>query len=300
MSFSVEQIEGAMPALVTPYESNGNVNVEMIRRLVEFQMDQGCHGFFVCGSTGEGLLLTADERKLVARTVIETVAGHVPVIVHVGAASTREAAGLAADARAAGADAVSSIPPIYYKVGLEGMMRHISAIARAADLPTYYYHIPALTGVDLGPQELVDAFTGVDGLAGLKYTDTNMFFLWWITRGSQSGLRVFNGPDQMLFDGLCNGACGGIGSTYNYQAATMAGIFEAVKAGDLDKARTLQEKANRNIKVLFAAGSGVPCEKAILTLAGFDVGPPRSPMVPFPEARMAELRRQLELAGFFD
>ena len=97
MPFSVEQIKGVMPALMTPYDNNGAVNFDMIRRIVTLQINEGAGGFFVCGSSGEGLLLTPDERKRIARTVIETVAGQVPIIVHVGAVSTQESAMLAAD-----------------------------------------------------------------------------------------------------------------------------------------------------------------------------------------------------------
>ena len=299
MAFALEQIEGVMPALMTPYGPDGAVNVDMIRRLVAYQLEQGCCGFFVCGSTGEGLLLTPEERNLVARTVIETVAGQVPVIVHVGALSTDAAAALARDARAAGADAVSSVPPIYYRVGLEGMMRHIRAIAQAAELPTFYYHIPRLTGVELTADELVDAFTNVDGVVGLKFTHTDLFMLWWILDAAQGKLRVFNGADQMLFQGLSTGACGGIGSTYNYQMATIAGIYRAVKAGDLEQARQLQWRANCVIRVMFRNGPGLSTEKAIMKLLGFDVGVPRGPIGPFPDERLPALRRQLEEVGLF-
>jgi len=297
LAFSLEHIEGVMPALMTPYGPDNAVNVDMIRKLAAYQLEQGCCGFFVCGSTGEGLLLTPDERKLVARTVLETVAGQVPVIVHVGALATDTAVLLAKDAKAVGADAVSSVPPIYYPVGLEGMMRHIRAVAEAAELPTFYYHIPRLTGVELTADELVEAFTGVEGVVGLKFTHFDLFMMWWVLDAAQGRLRVFNGSDQMLFQGLCTGACGGIGSTYNYQMATIAGVYRAVKAGDLDRARQLQWQANRVIRVMFRNGPGLATEKAIMKLLGFDVGPPRGPIPPFPDERLPELRRQLEEVG---
>ncbi|MBI4557308.1 MAG: dihydrodipicolinate synthase family protein [Candidatus Hydrogenedentes bacterium] len=300
MSYAPSAIEGVLPAFVTPFDNNGSVNVPMIRVLVARHLEEGCNGFFVCGSTGEGLLLDSDERKLVARTVIETVAGAVPVIVHVGAMSTREAAALAQDARKAGAAAVSSVPPIYFRVGLTGMMEHIRAIASAAELPTYYYHIPMLTGVELTGDELVQAFLNVEGVVGLKFTHTDMYFLWTILDAARGRLRVFNGADQMLFHGLCTGACGGIGSTYNYQMRTMVGIYQAFRRGDFETARKLQWRANQVIRVLFRNGGNIATEKAILKLQGFDVGIPRSPIVPFPEERLGELRRQLDEVGFFE
>jgi len=300
MPFSVEQIKGVMPALMTPYDNSGAVNFEMIRRIVTLQLDEGAGGFFICGSSGEGLLLTPDERKRIARTVIETVAGQVPVIVHVGAVSTQESALLAADARKAGAAAVSSIPPVYFKVGLAGMLQHIRGIAEAAELPTFYYHIPALTGVQLNPEEVVEAFTSVPGVVGMKFTDSDMFFLWSMLDAGKGRFRVFNGSDQMLFQGLCTGAIGGIGSTYNYQMRNIAGVYNAMEAGDFNKAREWQWKANAVIKVLFHNGANHACEKAIMRLRGFEVGTPRSPLVPFPAEKMDVLKRQLEEIHFFD
>lgn len=295
-----DRIEGVMPALVTPYNSDGSVSVEMTRKLVGYLIEQGACGFFVCGSTGEGLLLTPDERKLMARTVIDEVAGQVPVIVHVGATGTDMAVELAKDAKAAGATAVSSLPPIYYRVGLDGMMQHIRRIAEAAELPTYYYHIPMLTGVELTGDELVEAFTSVEGLVGLKFTHSDLFLLWWIIETSGGRLDVFNGSDPMVFQGLLTGACGGIGSTYNYQMRTIASIYNATKTGDLEAARQAQWKANQVIRVLFRNGRSTATEKAIMKLIGFDVGPTRDPMIGFPDGQLDSLRTQLEEIGFFD
>ncbi len=295
-----DRIEGVMPALMTPYNRDGSVSVEMTRKLVRYLIEQGSYGFFVCGSTGEGLLLTPDERKLMARTVIDEVAGQVPVIVHVGATGTDMAVELAKDAKTAGATAVSSLPPIYYQVGLDGMMQHIRRIAEAAELPTYYYHIPVLTGVELDGDELVEAFGSVEGLVGLKFTHADMFLLRWIVETSKGRLDVFNGSDQMLFHGLCTGACGGIGSTYNYQMRAIANVYNAMKAGDLEAARQAQWKANQVIRVLFRNGRSTATEKAIMKLIGFDVGPTRDPMVGFPDNQLDSLRKQLEEIGFFD
>jgi len=180
------------------------------------------------------------------------------------------------------------------------MLQHIRGIAEASDLPTFYYHIPALTGVYLSADELVDAFTSVPGVAGMKYTDSDMFFLWSMLDSAKGNFRVFNGSDQMLIDGLHTGAIGGIGSTYNYQMRNIAGVYNAMLAGEFEKAREYQDKANAVIKVLFRNGANLACEKAIMRLLGFDTGMPRSPMVSFPQEKVDDLRRQLEAIHFFD
>jgi dihydrodipicolinate synthase/N-acetylneuraminate lyase len=300
MMFEVDAFSGIMPALMTPYHPNGAVNVDMIRRLTAALLEDGANGFFVCGDAGEGLLLTPEERMIVARTVIEFVAGQVPVIVHVGACSTEESALLASHAKAAGADAVGTIPPIYYRVGFAGTLQHVRTVAEAADLPTFYCHDPALMDAGLSPEDLSDSFLSIPGLVGLTYSDTDMFYLWSILDSAGGRLRVFNGLDRMLFHGLCAGARGGIGSTCNYQMRVMAGIYRAVSNGDFETALALQRRADLAVKILSRNGGTLACEKAIMRLCGFDVGAPRGPMPPFPEHCLDELRRQLDEIGFFE
>ena len=291
-------IRGVLPALVTPFHEDGAVNTAMIGKLVAHQLDQGANGFFICGSTGDGFLLTREERKLVAETVVGEVAGQAKVICHVGAISSDESAAMAADARAAGVDAVSSVPPIYYPVGLEGFVLHMQTIARASDLPVYCYYIPQLTGHSLGGDQFVEVMDQIDNLAGLKFTHSDLFLLWWILDAAGDRYSVFNGSDQMLCQGLMTGACGGIGSTYNYQTRNIVDVYDAVQAGDFEKARQAQWKANRVIQVLFRFNQYGTVERAILKLIGLDPGPPRPPRVPFPGDKLPELKKALEEVGF--
>ncbi|MGI6459228.1 MAG: dihydrodipicolinate synthase family protein [Candidatus Hydrogenedentales bacterium] len=298
MSHPHSVIRGILPALLTPFK-DGSVNESELKKLLRFQLDQGCHGFFVNGSTGDGFLMSREERKRVLDVVVGEVAGQGKVIAHVGAISSDEAAAMAVDARKAGADAVASVPPIYYPVELEGFELHMRTIAEAADLPTYCYYIPALTGHSLGGDQFVDVVRRIPNLVGFKYTHSDLFLLWWILDALGDRISVFNGNDQMLMQALLTGACGGIGSTYNYQTRTIVDIYDAVEAGDWKKAREAQWRANQVVQVLFRfKAGGVSVERAILQLMGFDVGAPRAPKVPFPDHTLAALRTALEEIGF--
>ena len=300
MGSTAQIISGVLPALLTPFGADGSVNVDMIRRLVALHLDQGCHGFFACGSTGEGLLLSREERKLVVQTVIEEVAGQVPVVVHVGAMSTKESVDLSKDAKRLGAAAVSSIPPIYYPVGLDGIIGHLRAIATASDLPTYYYHIPLISCVLLTLDDFLEMVDKVDGLVGLKFTYPDLFLLWCILDAVGSKISVLNGTDEQLFQALLTGAVGGIGSTYNYQSGTIVKIYDAFRRGDYETARQLQWKANAVVRALRRNGGNLAAEKAIMKMLGYDLGAPRGPIQPFPEDHTHRIREELEEIGFFD
>jgi N-acetylneuraminate lyase len=294
-----ERFAGVYPALLTPYASDGGINTAMLKKLVAYHIDRGCHGFFVCGSTGEGVFLSEAERTLVADTVIQAVDGRVPVIVQVGALSTDEAARLARAARAAGADAVSTLPPLYVRVGWEGVMAHVGAIAEAADLPTFYYHIPVITGITPTVVEFGE-LAAKTGLAGVKFTAPDLFLLWSLLNSVEQDLRVFYGADEQLYQGLVTGAHGGIGSTYNYQIENTVGVYDAVQRGDHAAAREGQDRMNRVIEVLFRHGPNRATEKQIMSLLGYDVGPPRRPTLPFSEANVPALRDDLRAVGLLE
>ena len=169
------KLTGILPALLTPFDQEGNVNTGVVRDMVEFQLNAGASGFYVCGSTGEGLLLSEDERQSVAETVIDQVRGRVPVVIHVGAITTQSACALAAHAQEARADAISSIPPIYYSVGAAGVQQYYSRIAASCRLPFYVYNIPGATGINVGVTMLRDLLATIPTLSGIKYTSYDFF-----------------------------------------------------------------------------------------------------------------------------
>ncbi|HIQ06011.1 MAG TPA: dihydrodipicolinate synthase family protein, partial [Anaerolineae bacterium] len=165
MRGTVLTLRGVMPALLTPFDERGAVNEPVARELVDRLVAAGVNGFYVCGGTGEGLLLTPAERKRMAEIVVDQVAGRVPVVIHVGAIDTATAVDLAAHARAIGADAVSAIPPFYYALDVAAIKEHYRLIGEAARLPLYIYNIPDATGVAVTPEMLVE-FMQMEWLRG--------------------------------------------------------------------------------------------------------------------------------------
>ena len=185
-------------------------------------------------------------------------------------------------------------------MGYAGQVEHLRAIAQAAELPTYCYHIPAATGVHLTVNHFMELLAAVDGLTGIKYTFSDLYVLHSILDAAGPDFTAFCGMDEQLLQGLVTGVAGGIGSTYNYQLPTIVKIYEAFQAGDFETAQRLQWRANAVIRILHTHGANLAVEKAIMKLSGYDVGPPRLPIPPFPEERIEALRNDLEATGFFE
>ncbi|MBI3119930.1 MAG: dihydrodipicolinate synthase family protein [Candidatus Hydrogenedentes bacterium] len=290
-------IQGIIPALLTAFSEDGAIDEPNLRRLARYQLDAGAAGFFVCGSAGEGLYMTPAERKRVIEIAVSEAANKAVIIAQVSAMSTDEAVYLARDAQNAGAAAVATLPPLVFRLPWEAVIEHVRAVAEAVDIPTFFYHIPVITNVEATADQIAEMAERVPGLAGLKLTSPDLFLLWGCFERPRRKLEVLYGWDQQLYHGLLTGACGGIGSTYNYQIEYVMDIYRAVRRGDHAAALEAQGKVNKVIEVVFKYGGNRATEKAMTTLRGYDVGPPRRPNLPFPKDRLEDLRRDMELVG---
>lgn len=285
---------GVWPALVTPADASGSVNVTVLRELVDYLLGKQVDGLYLCGSTGEGVLLSQAERTQVVEVVIDQLAGRIPVIVHVGSVSTREAVTLARHSREVGAAGVSSILPMI-NVGVAGIYEHYQQIAAAVpDLPFFPYLFGGQTDALALMRELKQR---IPNLRGAKYTGPNMYELGRILDESADEWTIFSGMDEQCLFAMMVGAPGNIGSTLNF----MPGVYRHMRArfqdGDLTGAMALQTHANQVTTVLIQYGfSGALCE--MMGLLGFDCGDPRLPHLPLPAARKAALLDDLERVDF--
>jgi len=292
------KITGMLPALLTPFDAEGNVNLTAMRDLIEWHIIQGVAGFYILGSTGEGLLLSEAERRTVAEAVVKQVKGRVPVIVHVGAITTRMACDLAAHAEQIGADAVSAIPPFYFNVGPEGVKQHYLRIGAASSLPFYIYNIPGTTGVNISTDMVRDMIKTMPTLRGMKYTAYDFYAMRKIIELEGGKLNVVSGPDEMMIAAQAMGADGAIGTTHNILPRILVQAYNAFHAGDLATAQALQAKINWvvNIFLSFPSFSAV---KEIMRLIGFDLGCGRLPNLPLTDQQRGQIREMLEEVGFF-
>jgi N-acetylneuraminate lyase len=289
------RLSGPVSALLTPYDHRDRIDEGAVAALVDFELDRGVTGFLLGGTTGEGLLLALEERMQLADAVLRAVDRRTPVIVHVGATATRDAIRLARHAVDAGADAVASIPPIYYRGTASDVVTFYRGLAESVSIPVYAYHIPSTTGVFLY-RDIVSGLATIPNVVGIKFSDTNLDELHYLKTEIRPQLNVVYGNDETLAAGLLMGADGGIGSTYNVMPGVYAAICGHAAAGRWEEARALQWRATRVINVLKRFGL-LPALKAVLGRAGFAVGACRGPVEPLRGAP-ADLFEALHAAGY--
>jgi N-acetylneuraminate lyase len=295
-------LTGLIAAVYTPMHADGSLNLAMVPAVVDHLAAGGVSGLFVCGSTGEGVSLTGEERRAVAEAYIRAARGRLPAIVQVGHNSLAEARQLAEHARQAGARAVSAIPPSYFKITSVAVLVDCMAeiAGAAADIPFYYYHIPSLTGVTLGMAEFLEqASPRLANLAGVKFTAPALDEFQACLELAQGRFDVLWGLDEMLLAALAVGARGAVGSTYNIAAPLYRRLIGALEAGRLEDARRCQSMAVELIRILNRRPfhSAV---KAVLKMLGMDCGPCRLPIAPVRPEDAGALRRELDGIGFFE
>lgn len=295
----MKSFEGAWPALATPFTRDNQVNVSVLRGFVDYLLGKGLGGFYVCGSTGEGVYMTTPERKLVAETVIGQVAGRVPVIVHVGSMALPDALALARHAQDAGADGIASIIPPQY-VDVQSIVDYFTLLGEAAP------QTPLLSYIFGGPADataLMRKVMSIPTVVGSKYTGPNMYELRQIVdlgreyKGGAASWTVFSGMDEECYFASLFGASGNIGSTLNYIPGVYREIHKARAEGNAARGTELQLQANELTRILFSYGFMGAMKHAICML-GYDYGQPRLPARPFAQDQAAAFEADLKAADF--
>lgn len=273
------KLQGIFPALLTPFTADNRIDEGALRRAVERNIEQGVSGFYVCGSTGEAFLLTAEERKRILEIVADQTKERVSIIAHIGAISTDLTLDLGRHAVSVkGVTALSSIPPFYYGFTRNEIIKYYSDIAEELTFPLIPYNFPKLSGVTLTP-EIVAELRKNKNIVGIKFTSQNFYDLERI-KTSDAGLTVFNGFDEMFLAGLSMGADGAIGSTFNFMADKFIAIKKEFAANNIAKARELQTEANTVIQILLTADDFMAAEKYAMDIIGISYGVPRRPFMP--------------------
>lgn len=287
--FSINQILGVIPAMITTFDEDETLDLTRARKLTRFLLNRKVAGLYLTGSTGESFLMTVDERKAFVDAVLAEVNGEVPVMVHVGAISTKLSEELARHAERAGADAVSSVPPIYWKFSDEEIFDYYKELSEASGLPFVIYNI-ALAG--LISFEMITALGSLENVKGIKFTANSHYDMFRIKETLGKDFMIYSGTDEMALSGLAFGADGLIGSNYNVMSQPFMKLFDEMRRGNLDAARQIQEKVNRII-FIHLKHDLIPSIKQTLIWDGCDGGPCRRPFQTLTGEKSESLRADL-------
>ncbi len=295
-------LSGLIAATFTPMRPDGSLDCSLIEDRVEHLIARGIAGLYVLGSTGEGLSLTHEERCQVAEQFIQAAAGRIPVVVQVGAECLATARGLATHAQEAGASAISAVSPVYFKPdSARTLADSMSWVAAGApELPFYYYHIPAVTGVAVSALDFLrEASQRIPTLRGIKFTSPALQDFQACLEFASGRYDILWGLDEVLLGGLAAGAQGAVGSTYNFAAPIYQRLLEAWNRGDIAAARLEQSRSQALVRTFIKYGPR-SAQKAIMAMIGLDCGPPRLPLAALDPPRFESLRQELQEIGFFD
>jgi 4-hydroxy-tetrahydrodipicolinate synthase len=289
-------LKGVIAAIATPFDSQGRLDIEGVRKLTQHVIEGGCHAIMTCGGTGEFPHLSREEKKAVTETVAKVAKAKAWVIAGTAACSTFETIQLCHDARAVGADAAILVPPYYFKLTDDSMYAHFEAVAKDAGLPVVIYNNPLYTGNNISP-ELIERMSNIPGIIGLKQSNPDLGQLVEVLRTARKAFSCLTGIDSQFYPALCVGAAGIFSTAACVAPRLMVDIYDSFLEGDHKKALTTHMKLqilNRFLE--YDPGYVAPCKEA-LNMMGLPGGPVRAPLPSLTAAQRSDLENALSQLG---
>ncbi|MCK4782971.1 MAG: 4-hydroxy-tetrahydrodipicolinate synthase [Desulfobacteraceae bacterium] len=272
-----KDLKGVIPAIVTPFKEDGELDKDGLKRLTRFLLENGVHGIMTTGGTGEFPHLLREEKKIVTETVVREAKGRIPVIAGTAACSTMETISLSNDAREVGADAVIVTPPYYFKLPDESIYSHYQTLTEKLDVPIIVYNNPVYTGNDLSPG-LINRIADLKGVIGLKQSNSDLGQLVETIRISGKKISINTGIDSQFYPALCAGAKGIFSTAACVIPKQMVQIFNLIQSEQIKEAFSLHIKIQKLNRLLeYDPGYVSPCKEA-LSLLGLPGGPVRKPL----------------------
>ena len=291
----MSKFRGAFVAIVTPF-TDGKLDEQGLKDLIEFQIAGGTHGIVPCGTTGESATLTHAEHHRVVELTIKTVAGRVPVLAGTGSNSTSESIELTRAAKEAGADGALMITPYYNKPSQEGLYQHFKAVAEAVDIPIILYNVPSRTSVNMLP-ETVARCAQIANIVGVKEATADLNQISQVIRLCPKDFAVMSGDDFTSMPTVMIGGTGVISVTSNVAPRDMAAMMDAALAGDIPKAQDLHYKLLPLMQAMFIDTNPVPAKTALAMMGKIKSGLPRLPLYKMNEGNEEKLKKVLAAYG---
>jgi 4-hydroxy-tetrahydrodipicolinate synthase len=282
---------GTFTALVTPFK-NGEVDVEALEGLVEFQIRQGVNGLVPCGTTGESPALSEEEDRIVIETVVRVTNGRVPVVAGTGSNSTGMAIKYTKMAESVGADGSLQVAPYYNKPTQEGLFRHFAAIAESTSLPLILYNIPGRTSVTINAETMA-RLAEVPNIVGVKDSTLSMNMISDVKHLCGEEFDILSGDDPMTLPLIALGGTGVISVASNVAPGAVSDMVAALLSGDFDRGRELHYHLLPLFRALFVETNPIPV-KAAASLLGLCSDELRLPLVPMSGENLRVLQEVME------
>lgn len=297
MTMNVDWMRGCATALVTPFTTNGSVDEECLRKLVQRQIDAGVNLLVPCGTTGESVTLSEAEDQRVIQITVETARGRARVVAGTGSNSTAAAIEYSQAARRLGVDGVLVVAPYYNKPTQEGLYAHFSAIAQAVpDLPIMLYNVPGRTSSNISAQTTLRLAQACENIVAMKEASGNLSQIMEILRNRPEGFCVLSGDDAITLPLIALGAEGIVSVASNEAPDLMARMVELALSGRWDEARILHYRLLPLMEVNFIESSPGPV-KAAMAMMGLLEENFRLPLVPVQENSRTRIREVLTALG---
>ncbi|HEY6218707.1 MAG TPA: 4-hydroxy-tetrahydrodipicolinate synthase [Gemmatimonadaceae bacterium] len=288
-------LRGCGTALVTPFARNGKVDEDALRKLVNWQVEEGIHFLVPCGSTGEAATMTTEEHRRVVEITVQVVNGRVPVVAGAGSNDTAKAIELSMQMRDAGATHLLHTSPMYNKPPQRGIVAHYQAIAEAVDLPIVVYNVPGRTGSNIEAKTSIE-LAKLPGIHAVKEASGNLGQITDIIRGRPAGFVVLSGDDEMTLPVMALGGEGIVSVISNAVPKAMSSLCELMEKGDQAGARELHMRLLPWMRAAFIESNPLPV-KAGLAMMGKIENVLRLPLVPMADTHADAVRAALKTAG---
>lgn len=286
----VKKFSGVYPAVITPFTAEGEVDVEKLTHYIDY-LAKNVDGLFVGGSYGSGPIMTVEQRKTLAEITVKTAAGRVPVILHIGTTNLNDTIELAKHAESVGADAIAAVTPYYYRHTPEVIKAYYKDIIDAVNIPVILYNNPKYSNFTVNGDLLAEL--AEMGLEGVKDSSADIaLFYDFMAKVKKPGFLFLIGSQTHLLPAVVAGAHGCVSGLSNAFPAFIKEIYEDCKAGKFAEARELQLKANL-LRSVTGSGIPVPFYHAVLPMLGIDLGLPKRPFLPLPQAEVERIRKAL-------
>jgi 4-hydroxy-tetrahydrodipicolinate synthase len=288
-------IRGCGTALVTPFQQDGSVDEEALRRLVQFQLREGVDFLVPCGTTGEAPTLEHGEYLGVLRIVLQEVGRKIPVVAGVGGNNTRKVCALAREVESLGVQAILSVAPYYNKPTQEGLYQHFKAVADSTDLPVILYNVPGRTSSNIEPAT-VARLAKIGNIIGIKEASGSIIQQMEVLAAVSSAFRVLSGDDAFTFPLMTLGGVGVISVVSNEIPGPMTRLTHLALEGKFEEARKLHFQLLALMQANFIETNPIPV-KAALAMMGMIEEVYRLPLVPMKAENRTKLEKALAAQG---